>query len=312
MLYRDIVWLWNTSARIYPDKSLMSFKNRLVLIAMAIRMSASLQPLIHAAEGSLINKLITQRPETIGAVVWPYQCLTWDAETRLNHIREHYAVIEALTPKIDFPVDGALKLLDLNDIYEGFHVVLDQPKWFIREGQLVINLFLKNVRILSLAFSFAYESDKAVAYVGALQGRNLNWSLDIYREITKATYGIRPRDFLFELFRTFCCAVGISKIYAVSDSSRHHRSSYFNKKNCKELTVNYDEIWKERGGILENSDFYVFSMNRQEKNLEDIASKKRSMYRQKYELLKTIDARMLDVCAHLDDKRLLEYPFNSL
>lgn len=313
MLFRDFIWLWKVSERVCVERSLGILKNRLVFMVKAIRMSSSLQPFLHAAEGSPINRLIVQRPETLGAIVWPYQCHTWDAKIRLNRIEEHYSVIEGLSPKIDFPVDGALKLLDLGDMYEKLHVVLDQPKWFMREGQLVLNLFLDNVRIFSLAFSFARESGNVVAFVGAMQGRNIDGLLDTYREITKAMHGMRPRDFLFELFRVFCRAVGVSKIFAVSDSGRHHRSSYFGKKAEKEgLTLNYDEIWLERGGIVVTSDYFVFSVDPQRKNLEDVPSKKRSMYRRRYDFLEATEARMLEVCAHLDNDRLLECPFQSL
>ena len=279
----------------------------------AIRFSNSLQPFLHAVDGSLINKLITQRPETVGAVIWPYQCHTWDTKTRLDRIVEHYSVIDSLSPRIDFPMDGALKLIDLGNVYESLHVVLDQPIWFMREGQLVINLFLDNVRIFSLAFSFARESGEVVAYVGAMQGRNIEGLLDKYREITKAMHGMRPRDFLFELFRAFCRAFGVTKIYAVSDASRHHRSAYFGSKaKDGELTLNYDEIWLERGGVLQNSDFYVFNVDQQIKNLEDVPSKKRSMYRKRYEFLEATESQILDVCKYLDNKRLLVHPFNSL
>ncbi|MGZ8984360.1 MAG: VirK/YbjX family protein [Methylotenera sp.] len=312
MLLRDFIRLWNLSELIYTGRSLSALKSRLLFMMKAARLSSSLRPLLGAAEGSLINKLIKQRPETVGAIVWPYQCRTWDAKTRLNRIVEHYSVIEGLSPLIDFPVNGALKLLDLGGVYENLHVVLDQPKWFMREGQLVLNLFLDDVRIYSLAFSLAHESGKVVAYVGAMQGRNIDGLLDTYREITKAMYGMRPRDFLFKLFRAFCRAVGVSKIFAVSDSSRHHRSSYFgNKAEKKELTPNYDEIWLELGGILETSDFYVFSVDPQRRNLEEVPSKKRSMYRQRYEFLDATEGLMLEVCAHLDKDSLLECPFQS-
>jgi uncharacterized protein VirK/YbjX len=279
----------------------------------SIQLSNSLNPYLNATEGSLINKLIAQRPETLGAVVWPYQCHTWDAKTRLHRIREHYRAIENLPKKIDFPMDGALKLLDLGHVYENLHIVLDQPIWFMREGQLVINLFLGNVRIFSLAFSLAYEADNLVAYVGAMQGRNIDGLLDRYREITKAMHGMRPRDFLFELFRAFCRSQGITKIYAVSDASRHHRSSYFGTKaKDGELTLNYDEIWLERGGIVHNDDFYVLSAVPQVKNLEEIASKKRSMYRKRYEFLETTEGELQKVCTLFDQDSLLEYPFQSL
>ena len=312
MLFRDFIWLWKISKRIYPDPSLTALKNRLIFIAAAVRVSDAIQPFLHSAEGSPVSKLIKQRPETVGAVVWPYQCHTWDAKTRLNRINEHYGVIETLPIKIDFPIDGALKLFSLDDTYKGLHIVLDQPVWFMREGQLVMNLFLDNVRIFSLAFSFARQSGNVVAYVGAMQGRNIDGLLDTYREITKAMHGMRPRDFLFELFRAFCRALGVTKIFAVSDASRHHRSSYFgrNAKNT-ELTLNYDEIWLERGGALENSDFYVFSVAPQIKNLDEVPSKKRSMYRKRFEFLEATEAQMLEVCANFDNDRLLECPFNS-
>lgn len=312
MSFKKYTYLWKISGDIFKPKFGIS-RFRFKFMVKAFIFSEHIKPLLDAKENSAIKKLISQRPEILGVIIWPYLCSKWDARTRLNKIVEHYTAIEDLTFKIDFPLDGALKLLDLAEVHENLHIVLDQPIWFMREGQLVINLFLGNVRILSLAFSLARESGKVVAYVGALQGRNLDWLLDANREITKSLYGMRPRDFLFELFRDFCRIVGVSKIYAVSESSRHHRSGYFaTKTKSEELKLNYDEIWIERGGILENLDFYVFSVNVQKKNLEEVSSKKRSMYRRRYDLLKNIEARMLEVCSHLDDDRLLEYPFSSL
>ena len=313
MLLRDFILLWKMSKLVYPKPSIQTLKNRLIFTVKASHVKNAIQPFLDAPSGSLINKLMIQRPETIGAVVWPYICHTWDTKNRLSRIEEHYRVVDSLSPKIDFPVDGALKLLDLGDVYQNLHIVLDQPIWFMREGQLVINLFLDNVRIFSLAFSLAHESGKMVAYVGAMQGRNIDGLLDIYRDITKVMHGMRPRDFLFELFRAFCRSVGVTKIFAVSDASRHHRSAYFGSKAKNgELTLNYDEIWLERGGVVENSDFYVFNITPHLKNLEEVPSKKRSMYRRRYEFLAETEARLQDVCTRLDDKRLLEHPFNSL
>lgn len=282
-------------------------------MAKAVHLSNSLQPFLHAKEGSPIHRLIAQRPETVGAIVWPYQCKSWDAKTRLKQIEEHYSVIKEFYPTLNFDVNGALKIVNLGDLYENLHVVIDRPKWFIREGQLVINLFLANVRIFSLAFSFARESGKVVAYVGALQGRDLDGILDTYRKITKALHGMRPQDFLFELFRIFCRTVGVSRIFAVTDSSRHHRSSYFrNAEFLAKSTLKYDRIWFERGGTLETPDFFALGVEPHLKNMEEIPSNKRSMYRQRYKLLEVMEARIQDAYVHLGDNRFLEYPFQSL
>jgi uncharacterized protein VirK/YbjX len=53
-------------------------------------------------------------------------------------------------------------------------------------------------------------------------------------------------------------------------------------------------------------------VNPQVKNLEEVPSKKRSMYRRRYEFLEATEAQMLDVCKHLENDRLLICPFNSL
>lgn len=312
MTFKNYLFLWKLSGNLFYKKFGIS-RLRFKFMAMAFILSKDLELLLQSKKNAAAQNLISQRPETLGAIIWPYQCNNWDAKTRLNKIVEHYSAIEDLKFKIDFPLDGALKLLDLNSVYKGLHIVLDQPKWFMREGQLVINLFLDRTRILSLAFSFAHKSGEVVAYVGAIQGRNFDWSLDINRDITKAMYGMRPRDFLFEKFRTFCRILGVSKIYAVSNASRHHLANYFGKSIQKsELALNYDEIWIERGGILEDSDFYVFSLNMQKKDLEQIPAKKRSMYRRRYEFLDITEARMQKICVHLDSDKLLEYPFSSL
>jgi len=288
-------------------------KNRLMFMAKSFHLSNSLQPFLHAKTDSIINKLIAHRPETIGAIVWPYQCKSWDARTRLKQIEQHYDVIEKCCPTLDFHVNGAMKLIDLDDLYKGLHVVIDRPKWFIREGQLVINLFLANVRIYSLAFSFARESGKVVAYVGALQGRRLDGIRDIYRNFTKTMYGTRPQDFLFELFRIFCRTVGVTKIFAVSESYRHHRSSYFaNAKYFAISTLNYDRIWLERGGTLESQDFFVLGVEPHLKSMEEIPSNKRSTYRKRYKLLKAMEARIQDAYIHLGDNCMMESSFKSL
>lgn len=320
----DLLWLWKVSGAVCDRRAggmqwwrnqyehLRIFKNRLIFMVKAMGMLDSLQTFLRTKPGSALNRLIAQRPETVGAVVWPYQCNTWDAKTRLKKIEEHYRIIEELFPAMDFHVDGALKFVNLDDVYDSLHVVIDRPQWFLREGQLTLNLFLGNIRIYSLVFSFAQEADGLVSYVGALQGRDLDGIQDTYKKITKELHGIRPRDLLFELFRVFCRAMGLVRIYAVAEDSRHHRSRYFSKAEFfAKSGLNYDSVWQERGGKLETPDFYVLGVEPHLKGMVEIKSSKRSMYRQRYILLERLELQVKDACAHLGDNRLIEYPFRS-
>ena len=306
----DLKWLWKISEVVcdQPKASAQKFsfakarimKWRIRYISKAAQLLDSLQVFIHPPKGSTLQRAMAQRPELIGVVVWPYICTSWDASTSLRRIDEHFKVIEMMGTRLDFEVNETLPLLDLADVSANLRVVLDQPKGFMREGLLVINLFALEVRIYSLAFSFAFEEGRVIAHIGAIQGVDTEGIQDDYKDLTKALHGMRPRDFLVEVFRIFCRCANVSRIYAVNDAKRQHRSSYFGAAKSETLFMNYNHIWTERGGAQVSEDFFVLSMDTPMKSLEEIASKKRAMYRRRYELLQSIEERMqgfLNDCA---------------
>src|SRR5205085_10943663 len=139
-------------------------------------------------------------------------------------------------------------LLDLSEIRPGFQVVLDQPRWFMREGQFAINLFLNETRLYSLVFSLFRDGDVLTAFIGAIQGRDIEGILEEYRDLTKAAHGMRPRDLLIEIFRFFGQAIGLTRILAVSDGSCQHRSNYYGGSASRKISTDYNEIWEDRGG----------------------------------------------------------------
>lgn len=291
-------WLWKMSESVNDEggsrKQIFDrariLKRRLTYLVQGARLISPLQVFMHPRTGSPLQRALALRPQLAGAVIWPYICTSWDARTRLQRIDEHFRVIESMTV-LDFPVNEQMALLDLADVASNLRVVLDQPKWFMREGMLVLNLFAKDARIYSLAFSFALERDKVVAHVGAIQGVDTEGIMDEYKGLTKALHGMRPRDFQVELLRIFCRCLGVSRIYAVADDKRQHRSSYFGAAKSDVLFLNYDAIWEERGGVRDSGDFFVLPIETPMK-LDKVPSKKRAMYRRRYELLQSLEKRM--------------------
>ena len=305
---RHLVWLWAISSTVCDGSGIVLIARRIRFLLRSLGAYGSIKPMIDAPQESPLARLIQHRPETVGAVIWPYQCSGWDARRRLERIRDHYSVVEKIGGVIDFPVTGKLILLDLSEIREGFHVVLDQPKWFMREGQLAINLFLAETRMYSLVFSLFHHGNEIAAFVGAIQGRNIEGVLGQYRELTKASYGMRPRDLLIEIFRMLCELLGVRHIFAISDQYRHYQSGYFGDPSAiKEKVKNYDEIWIERGGVREDPMFYRLDLHLQQRELNVIPAKKRGMYRQRYTMLQTIRLQMEDNC-----RRLSEMPLEDL
>ena len=302
MTVDDLKWLWKMSAPICEHETprgrksgfgaVRVLKRRLYYVVKSLRSISSLQVYMHPREGSPLQRVMRQRPELVGVTIWPYICSSWGAETCLQKIDEHFRAIEKMGSMLDFPVSEMLPLLDLADVATDLRVVLDQPKWFMREGLFVINLFLLDVRVYSLAFSLAFEEGEVVAHVGAIQGVDVEGILGDYKDMTKALHGMRPRDFLVESFRIFCRCMEIIRIYAVNDAKRQHRSSYFGSEKSGELLLNYNDIWVERGGVQNSEDFFVLSIETPMKSLDEVPSKKRAMYRRRYELLLSIEERM--------------------
>lgn len=292
MLISDWSALWALSAAACGQGNFRALKRRLEFMMAAIRAFRALKAFLYPRPDSPLQRTMAQRPETVGVVVWPYVCANWSTVDRLRRVAGHFAVLEAQLPMLDFSAEDCLVLADLSDVSEDLHVVLDRPKWFMREGQMAINLFIKDVRIYSLIFSLDNEAERTIAYIGAIQGVATDGIQADYKELTKALHGMRPRDFLVELFRTFCRCAGVVTILAVADASRQHRSRYFGATKAEKLTLNYDEIWAERGGVQSAPDFFLLGVETPMKNLDEIPSKKRAMYRRRYEFLTWIEDRL--------------------
>ena len=87
------------------------------------------------------------------------------------------------------------------------------------------------------------------------------------------------------------CA-GVKKIYAVDDAKRQQRSNYFGAAKAKQLFVDYNDIWLERGGIRHNHEFFVISLDTPMKNLDEVAAKKRAMFRRRYEFMQSMEQQI--------------------
>jgi uncharacterized protein VirK/YbjX len=277
---------------VHPGYSPRALKNKLKFLLLVAQHRSALTSffsrMTNALGASGVEKLGV---DCIGVVQWPYISKTWSAEERLNVIASHYEVVTENCPQLLlFGRDDRLKLGDVSEWAEGCSLVLDRPIWFMREGELVLNLFQADLRIASIAFTLCRTEEGLCLFVGAVQGIHKgidsDTSLTIYRDLTKAFEGLRPRSFVIEVLKHVAARIGVARIYAVGDAFRHHRHPYFGAKKAQELAANYDVIWLEHGATPANrEDFFEIPMAPSNKPLETIAAKKRAMYRRRYELL---------------------------
>ena len=278
--------------QIAPRRNMAHRKLRLQLWIAALTHRKALRDLTGSPSPAL-QRIAAERPEfLIGPLVWPYLCSAWGASERLQRQQDHYRIVDTLGAPFPFAFDDKLVLADLDDTFAGLRIVLDQPQWFMREGGLVLNLFVGDFRAYSLAFSFATNPDGqgVDCLIGGIQGRNDDEAIALYRDLTKAAHGLRPRDLLIEICRILCRHWGVRRMLGVRDDQRHHHHPFFGGK--KVAPQDYDAIWRDRGGAPEDDHFFRLPLASERRADDEIKPNKRSLYRRRYRFLDDLEARI--------------------
>lgn len=279
---------------LHPGYSFRALKNKLKFLALVGKNWSALNVFWRRMSNTLGQSGVEKLgADSLGVVHWPYISSHWTAEEKLDVLASHYEVITKNCPQLLlFGRSERLVLSELSEFSAGCSLVLDRPIWFMREGELVLNLFQGDLRIASLAFTLCRTNTELCLFIGAVQGIHKgvesDLSLTIYRDLTKDFEGLRPRSFLIEVMKYIAANIGVEKIYAVGDGYRHHRHPYFGAEKSQELAANYDVIWLEHGATpSEREDFFDIPVSPSRKPLDTIAAKKRAMYRRRYELLES-------------------------
>lgn len=287
-------WAWRESRHVEP-----SFKGRARFLVAALRHSDLARQLMQTNASIPIGALLAEWPQTLGYLVWPYQCAAWDAPTRFSRITCHLEALERF-PSLKLAPDEKLVLADLSAFSEGATLIIDRPPWLAREGHLSLSLFKGTFRTFTLSFSLCGASGREL-FVGGIQGRQNPDILSLYRDLTKDFYGVRPRDFMLEALRMLAVTIGIERIDAVADDHKITRHAYFGKKGPAGLF--YDEVWQERGGVRVADTHFELPIAGNRRPIEEIAAKKRSMYRQRYQMFDEIMVALASDLTHAERRR---------
>jgi uncharacterized protein VirK/YbjX len=239
----------------------------------------------------------------LGVIEWPYIHNQWSVQKRLDAIAQHYSILSGIDANLmKFHQGYEQTLMNFGNNYENVSITLDRPKWFIREGEMVINVFHQDIRVVSIAFTFGEVKGETIVYIGAVQGIHSGVSseesLKINRKLTKLFWGLRPKTLVIEVLKAFLKSLNVNKIYGISDNHRHHRHKYFGKKYQDNgqgtIKTNYDDFWKEHGGELDkDSGFYILSLNPAIRSLDEMPSKKRAQYRRRNAIIESINETLL-------------------
>lgn len=281
----------------YPEPTLRNLKRRFCLLLHGLRHLALLQRWYGSGDTPLLREVLGRYPHIRGAIYWPYLSNAWSPERRFQVIVAHYRLLDGPAVVLRAVIEGDLSLTTLPAGASALRFVLDKPKWFMREGEVVLNIFQGEMRLYSVAFTLGLEGGERVIYLGAIQGSNQEQANAIYRQLTRDLEGMRPRDLMIAAMRMLGGALGIDRLLAVSHAACIYESAYFGDLPEEKIQADYDQIWSEQGGRLLENGFFEIPTAITYRDLSEVPSKKRAAYRRRYQMLDDLRLRIQEACA---------------
>ncbi len=251
----------------------------------------TLARMLAAPRGSVLQDWVRSRPELLRVPFTGYVAANRTAQTRFLRIIDHCKTVQAIGGAIEFPLEKVKDLFELHDGGDRYRITLDHPRWLLKEGLMTLSLWHDIDRIFCMSFCLSSEGGKRAAYIGGIQGRREPEMLDRYRLFTRFAAGMRPRDYLVEVFKMFCRLLDVAGIKAVT-TENHYLSRWNSSQKDSPFRLRYDEIWRERGGVDGGEGFYSLPVEAGRRSDDEIPAKKRAMYRQRYAFLDSIEVQM--------------------
>lgn len=266
----------------------------LLYAGSALRHFDALNLLWNAPDGSLLQDLLAMRPEIWTMLRVRFVSALWPARERFKRIMDHCAIVEHIGHPFDLRPNEYAILLKLDEIMPGCRLMIDNPRWLLREGLLTLSLVQGRDRFFSIAFVLSWNNGELTAYVGGIQGRRGEDVLEQYRTFTKQACGTRPKDMIVELFRLLCQELGVNRILCVSDRIRNGHTPYNSTRPdyVDPVTFDYDTLWTERGGTLQADGFYDLPLKAPERPESEVPAKRRALRRKRLAMMAEIHEQL--------------------
>ncbi|WP_338558892.1 VirK/YbjX family protein [Erwinia sp. E_sp_B04_7] len=240
-------------------------------------------------EEPVMREILPVQHTLPGKIHRPYLYNGMPMAERANAIISHYHYVKQL-PSLRLRqamlTQQGLELIHLNGKNgEAFTITLACTGRCEREGEVNLLFRRDGVQLAMLTFAVTLVNGEQVVMIGGIQGAHRDTPHEMIREATKACYGLFPKRLLMETLTLICAATGIKKIEAVSDSGHIFRSLRYRLKKRRLFHASYNEFWVSLNAQPVSRKLYALPLVFPRKPLEEIASKKRSEYRKRYDLL---------------------------
>lgn len=286
---RYLATVASVSTFCYPAGSRKWLPRRAKLVALSALQADAAQPWLRAAAScALLQRVVTARPLVLEKPFRPLGALGMGFAERARLVMEHYATMHAALPVcvcdriylsggIDWAfADGryALRLADSDP----------NPK----EGELAFYWIdtETGASLTQLSFYLRRGGEGPEIFIGGLQGPMNEDSREWIRAATKACDGLRPKDAAMEALLALAGQIGARRIVAVSRANHVGRQ----RRTPREIHADYEGFWQEYHGTVRPDGNVDVPVHQPQRDIAEIASKKRSAWRRKQAMAESIQA----------------------
>ena len=162
---------------------------------------------------------------------------------------------------------------------------------YAKEGELSLKIKNEqNIVLATLTFSFI-KDDIYQVFIGGIQGLKKEMDHTLIKEATKNFYGIFPKKILVESLYIFLDTLEINLEKICVGNKQHPFNNLRYKTNIR-ISADYDSFWESLGAKQIKPGIWKLPSQITKKELNEIPSKKRSLYRKRYNLLNEIEEKM--------------------
>lgn len=147
-------------------------------------------------------------------------------------------------------------------------------------------LELTHVPTEELIYLLTFGKVQHALLIAVIQGPNFEGSKEMVKLLTKKCHGLRPAYLMVEAMKALTVTLGYSALWGIPH--KYQNKSRF--VQSKRYVVDYDAIFAESAGKL--GEYWELPLHFETKNMDDIPSNKRSMYRKRYAMLEQLRENM--------------------
>lgn len=216
---------------------------------------------------------------------------------RMRLLQEHFTFLEQkLRPDVLLDIYRENDQILWENEHEGepLRLVIYYEPGQRKEGLLSVILRLGKTPLYQMIFWLQKNKQQEwSAYIGAMQGPNMENAKDVIKKITKQCHAYRTKNLILHATQEVVRGLGIKHLYAVTNYGYYANNHV---RLDRKLKTDFSKFWQESGGTAcEDKRFYELPLVEYRKTMDEVPTRKRAVYRRRFALLDEIDQSIATV-----------------